>query len=137
MAPKTQHCSHPEDSFMLRGGVLVCQPCSRGAVPQALDDEDDITQPICLSDGDAVDGIYSFTLVNLPPSSASGPILTDQEADEVDSATSVIHSTAAKADRDGKKDYAKVLRLALHNIRNLSNRMSRMTPMNGVPTYDE
>lgn len=135
MAPTPKNCGHGEDSFMLKGGVLVCQLCRQGAIPEAIDD--DITLPIRLSDGDAVDGIMNFTLLALPSSSASGPILTDEEAEQIDQATSVIHSTAAKADAAGKKDYAKALRLALNSIRNLSNRMSRMTPMNGVSVYEE
>jgi len=103
----------------------------RRTVPTAADDV--IAQSISISDGDVMDGIYNFTMTAIP---VSGPVLTDREADEIDGVTSVIDKTAAKADAARQKDYAKVLRLALHSIRNLNNRMSRMTPMSGT-VYEE
>lgn len=108
-----QNCMHHEDSFILYGNTLVCQRCEEEAAVQApvVDDT----------------GVF-MTNCNMLPTPV--PVMSEEEAEEVETTTSILTTRAASADCQGRREDALALRLALHTIRHLSG---RMTPVIGTP----
>jgi hypothetical protein len=108
-------CTHPEDHLILYGNALVCRSCEEEAA---------VAAPVVDTTGAFETADFQFA--------ALSPVLTDAEAEEVETVASVVKSRVDKAHVEGRKEDALALSLALQTVRNLTGRIARTTPVQGI-----